>query len=83
MPDQSLTTLIYTATNLVILFLPWGGALLWFTWTMGDVIWGSRNPEKRKQTGARIFWAIVAMFVLFSVGAIVAVINNTFFRIIF
>ncbi|MBV9349313.1 MAG: hypothetical protein JO026_01030, partial [Patescibacteria group bacterium] len=79
MHNYNLTDIIYTATNLIVLFLPWGAIILWFTWTIADIIWKSGNAEKRKDSPDRLLWAVIAIFVLFSLGAIVGLINNSLF----
>ncbi len=76
---MTLTSIIQTATKVVLAATPWLLLLLLFIWMAANIIWGSSNPEKRRQAGQRLLWAIIALFVIFSIGAIVAVLGQTIF----
>lgn len=76
---MTLTSIIKTATDVVLAATPWFLLLLLFIWMAGNIIWGSTNAEKRKQAGQRLLWAVIALFVIFSIGAIIAVLGQTIF----
>lgn len=50
-----------------------------FFWNLAMLTFDSANPEKLKQARARVFWSVIAMFVVFSLAGILAVLQTTFF----
>ncbi|MBI3573764.1 hypothetical protein HY090_01830 [Candidatus Kaiserbacteria bacterium] len=77
---MTLTQIIYRAAAVLIAWTPAVVTLLAFFFIMtGQIIWTSNNPEKRKQAGQKLLWGVIALFVIFSLGAIIAVLTQTFF----
>lgn len=76
---QTLGDIINTATEVVLLAMPYGFALLYFLWSMYELVASTGDAEKMKQARTRLIWSIVIMFVIFSVGGIIAVLEGTLF----
>ena len=76
---MTLKTLIESMAETVLFATPVALVLLLFFWNMSQLIFHASNPEKLKQAQARIFWSVIALFVLFSLGGILAVFQNTLF----
>ncbi len=76
---MTLTDIINNATSVVVFATPVALVLFLFFWNLAMLTFDSGNPEKLKQGRARIFWSIIAMFVVFSLAGIVAVLQVTFF----
>lgn len=74
-----LTEIIHTLTSIVTLSTLWGLVLLVFFWNLMQLILSSGNAEKRKQAIPRLVWSIIAITVLFSIGGILGVLQQTFF----
>jgi VIT1/CCC1 family predicted Fe2+/Mn2+ transporter len=76
---RTLGDLITTATEVIWLAVPFGLLLLLFFWSMAQLVMTTGDAEKRKQAKQRIVWGIIAIFVIFSLGGLIAAINGTFF----
>ena len=74
---NNLTDLINKFTELTILFTPFAILLAYFFWTMAQLILAGGDAEKKKQTRDRLLWVVVALFVVFSLGGIVALVKRT------
>ncbi|MES2135012.1 MAG: hypothetical protein V4449_02100 [Patescibacteria group bacterium] len=74
---MTLTSIINTMTEVVLLAVPWGFLFLLFYWNIYKLITESDNAEKRKQAVPRLVWSIVALAVVFSIGGIVNILSNT------
>lgn len=77
--DLTLTDIINNATSLIVFATPVAIVLFVFFWNLAMLTFQSANPEKLKQARARIFWSIVAMFVVFSLAGILSLLQLTFF----
>ena len=76
---MTLTQVINNATIVVVFATPTAIVLFAFLWNLAMLIFQSGAAEKVKQARARIFWAIVGMFVVFSLAGIVAILQTTLF----
>ena len=65
---MTLTQVINNATIVVVFATPTAIVLFAFLWNLAMLIFQSGDAEKVKQARARIFWAIVGMFVVFSLA---------------
>jgi len=77
MAHGTLEDLINTMTLVTTTWIFWGGILFSLFLAGAQIIWTSGNAEKRKQAGPRLLWAVIAFFVVVSIGGIVAVLNAT------
>jgi uncharacterized membrane protein len=50
--------------------LVFGLALLFFMWSMGQVILKSGDPKAREEARQRMIWGIIALFIMFSIFGI-------------
>jgi hypothetical protein len=75
---MTITSIINEVTKLLTSFTFWF-PLTFILIALISIIMSAGNPEKRKEFGARISWIIIGLFVLLSIGGIVAILNNTFF----
>jgi hypothetical protein len=64
----TLTDIINNATSVVVFATPIAMVLFVFFWNLAMLTFDSANPEKLKQARARVFWSVVAMFVVFKNG---------------
>lgn len=80
MAHGTLTDIINTMTLVVTSWIFWGGMLFSFFLAASSIIWTSGNAEKRKQAGPRLLWAVIAFFVVLSIGGIVALFTQTLFN---
>jgi hypothetical protein len=78
---QNLTDLIHLITKLLLTAVPVIAALalLFFMWGMAQFILSAGDMEKRKTAQSRIIWGLVSLFVILSVAAFVAILQDTFF----
>ncbi len=78
---MTFASLVGTVTNIVLLVVPIVGSivLIAFFWNLATLLFNVSDAEKMKQAKQRIIWAIITMFVLFTVGGIVALLGNSFF----
>ncbi len=76
---KNLTDFITSATDVVLWATPFAVLILLFFWSMFQLIMTTGDAEKKKQAKQRIIWGIIAIFVIFTIGGIVAAINQTFF----
>lgn len=67
-------------THVVTSWIFWIGTLLSFVFLINQIIWTSANAEKRKQAAPKLAWAVIAFFVVFSIGGIIAILNQTLFN---
>jgi len=77
--QKTLTNFINTATEVVGLAIPFALLLLLFFWSMMQLVMTTGDAEKKKQAKQRIIWGIIAIFVIFSLGGLIAAIQQTFF----
>ena len=78
---RTLGDIINTGTEVSLLFVPSAMLLLIFVWSMGQVIAASGgDAEKKKAARNRIVWGLIAMFTVFSLAGLVAVLQNTLFN---
>ncbi len=81
-PD-TLTDLIYRVTDLIQLAIPIliALALFFFMWSLMTMLLGGvENKDELKKARNRMLWGVIVLFILLSVGGILAVVENTFFR---
>lgn len=60
-----------------IIYLLIGLAVIYFLWGVLVFIRNAENPEKRSEGASHILWGIVGIAIMFSVFALVHVIENT------
>lgn len=77
---ETLRDFINIITEIVFLTVPFAAALLFFFWNLYQLIATVGDPEKKKQAKTRLIWSIIAMFILFSLAGLVAMLQQTFFR---
>lgn len=53
-------------------------ALLFFFWGLAKFILYSSNEEKRKESKGIMIWGILALFIIVTIGGIIALLDNTF-----
>jgi multisubunit Na+/H+ antiporter MnhB subunit len=75
----NLAELINIFTKIIILGTPTFLVLLFFVWNLSQVMFSLGDAEKMKQARSRVIWSVIALFVLLSLGGLVAIINETFF----
>ncbi len=77
----SITDIIVTVTGIVLQVIPvvTGLALLYFFWGLAQIILNAGDSEKSKEAKFRVLWGLIALFVIVSLGGLIAVINNTVF----
>jgi hypothetical protein len=68
--------------NLVSLasFIVGALALIWFFWGIIQYVLKGENIEKRAQSRDFMIYAVIGMFVMFSIWGLVNLVRNTFFR---
>ncbi len=76
---STLTDIINCMTQLVTYNIFWFATLAWFFWNLSQIIWNSGNAEKRKQSGMRLVWSVIALTVVFLLPGIINVIIATLF----
>ncbi len=54
-------------------------ALLFFFWGLSQLLLNSDNEDKKKASKSIMVWGIIILFVMFSIGGILKVLDNTFF----
>ncbi len=54
-------------------------ALLFFFWGLSQLLLNSDNEDKKKASKSIIVWGIIILFVMFSIGGILKVLDDTFF----
>ncbi len=55
-------------------------ALIWFFWGIIQYVLKADNEEKHAAARSYMIYAVIGMFVMFSIWGLVALIRNTFFR---
>ncbi len=75
----SIAEIINIATQVVLLAVPTAALLLMFFWNLSQLLFTANDAEKRKQAKMRMIWSIIALFAVFSLGGLVAVLQTTFF----
>jgi hypothetical protein len=55
-------------------------ALIWFFWGIIQYVLKGENIEKRAQSRDFMIYAVIGMFVMFSIWGLVNLVRNTFFR---
>lgn len=78
-PGNTLQGFLETMTNIVILATPFAAALLYFFWNLAVLLFTLDDAEKKKQARARMIFGIIALFVLFTVAGLVAVLQRSIF----
>jgi heme A synthase len=76
---DSIGDIIATATEIVTLAVPVAAILMLFFWSMFQIISNSGDAEKLKKARSKIMWGVIILFVIFSLGGILAVLRATFF----
>ncbi|MDP3661450.1 MAG: pilin [bacterium] len=85
-PNPALATplggLIVKVFYILNLVLPIIGALalIWFFWGIIQYVLKADNEEKQAAARSYMIYAVIGMFVMFSVWGLVALVRNTFFR---
>lgn len=51
-------------------------AFLYFLFGVAYLLFQMNNPEKREQARAHLFYGVIGLFIILSVGAIIKFINN-------
>lgn len=79
--NQTIGSIIDTATGLVLYAVPIAAALalLYFLVSMFRLMTSLDSAEKLKQVRPRIIWGIIILFVIMTLGALIAVLDDTFF----
>jgi len=77
--ERSLADFIATLSQVVFLAIPFAFVLLAFFWNLFQLLATVSDAEKKKQARERMIWSVIALFVLFSLAGIVAMLQNTFF----
>lgn len=82
MTPTNLTQLIYVFTNLANSVVPVlvALALLFFVWGLATFILNSGNKDEGKKGRDRMVWGLVALFVILSIGGLLAVVQTTLFN---
>ena len=78
---MTLASLIGIVTSIALLVIPIVASivLIAFFWNFATLLFNVSDTEKIKQAKQRIVWAVITMFVLFTIGGIVALLGNYFF----
>ena len=79
---QSLTDIIYTAADVMTsaFGVVAGIGLVLFFFGVVKLLFDSENQEAIQKWRQATFWGLIAFTVVFSLGAIIAILQNTFFR---
>lgn len=54
-------------------------ALLFFFWGLSQLLLNADNEDKKKTSKSIMVWGIIILFVMFSIGGILRILDNTFF----
>lgn len=78
---QTIGSIINTATNLALFAVQIAVALalLFFMWSMFQLMTSLDSAEQLKKVRPRIIWGIIILFVILSLGALITVLDQTFF----
>lgn len=82
MTPQTLTQFIERITDLLLAAVPVLVALsfLFFLWGVATFMLNTSDEGKRKEGKTRMIWGMVVLFVIVSLGGLLAVVENTFFN---
>lgn len=77
---NDLQDVIWIFIDIIALLIPLAVALaiLFFFWGLAKFILYSSNEEKRKEGKHIMIWGVLALFVMVTIGGIVALLSNTF-----
>lgn len=78
---MDLTEIIQLITGLVLSVVPVVAALalLYFFWGIALFLFNIEDKEAIKKGRARMFWGLIALFVIISLGGILLLLERTFF----
>lgn len=77
---NNLQDIVFIFLDIISLLIPLAVALavLFFFWGLAKFILNSGNEEKKSEGKEVMLWGIVALFVMVTIGGIVAMLNDTF-----
>lgn len=80
MGPRNLTEIINLLAGLAsaITVLLTAAALLFFFWGLTEMILNADNSDKLKTGRERMIWGLVALFIIFSLAGIIAILRGTF-----
>lgn len=64
----------------LVTFIVGALALIWFFWGIIQYVLKADNEEKQREARSYMIYAVIGMFVMFSIWGLVALLRNTFFR---
>lgn len=80
--QQSITDIIYIAADFMtsLFGIVAGIGLVLFFFGIVKLLFDSGNQESLQKWRHAVFWGLIAFTVVFSLGAIIAILQNTFFK---
>ena len=79
---MDLTDIIQIITGLALSVVPivTALALLYFFWGIAISLFNTEDKEAMKKGRARMFWGLIAIFIIVSLGGILLLLQRTFFN---
>lgn len=80
--SKTLTEIITTASDVMssVFVVVAGFGLILFFWGVVNLLFNAENQEAIQKWRHSVLWGLIAFTAVFSLGAILAILQNTFFK---